>query len=68
MNEPADDEAEILDKIRRFSDERRNTPESERKYVTRPEKYNYPIGIDPEGNPYPVHRRQTGPSSSEDDG
>lgn len=57
MHEPTDDEREILEKIREFSDERRGTPESERKYVSRPEKYDYPIGIDPAGEPYPVNRR-----------
>lgn len=61
MNEPINDDEEILDKIRKFSRERRTPPESEREYVTRPEKYDYPIGIDPEGNPYPVHRGETSP-------
>ena len=58
MNEPVDDE-EILDKIRKFSHKQRNIPESKRTYVTRPEKYDYPIGVDSEGNPYPVHHGET---------
>ena len=52
MSEPTKDE--LLDKIRRWSEEKRSTPDSERRWVTRPEKYDYPIGIDPEGRPYPV--------------
>jgi hypothetical protein len=52
MSEPTKDE--LLDKIRRWSEEKRSTPDSERRWVTRPEKYDYPIGIDPEGHPYPV--------------
>ncbi len=46
--------AERLERIRRWSEEKKNTPESERHWVTRPEKYDYPIGIDPDGEPYPV--------------
>lgn len=54
MPEPTDEE--ILERIRQFSRERRETAESDRRYVSRPEKYADPIGIDPEGKPYPVHR------------
>ena len=45
---------EKREEIRRWSEKKRSTPESERRWVVRPERYDYPIGLDPEGRPYPV--------------
>jgi len=42
VSEPTDEE--ILEELERWSEEKRNAPESERRRVTRPEKYDYPIG------------------------
>ena len=49
---------EDLVALRAYTSETRkpdeDTPQSERRWVTRHERYDYPIGIDPEGHPYPV--------------
>lgn len=65
MDELPDGDAEILEELKKFSEKRRNTLESEREYVTRSDKYDYAIGIDAEGRSYPVHRGEVQPRGSE---
>lgn len=68
MEELTDDQkAEILDKIKKASEERQKIPESERKYAIRPERFNYLIGVDPEGNPYPVRPKEKHSNINQDD-
>lgn len=65
MPEPTNDE--LLDEIRRWSEKKRATPESERRRVARPEKYEDPIGVDPEGRPYPVDPPRPGRGDHQDE-
>lgn len=58
MPKPTNEER--LERIREWSEKRRNALESERRWVTRPQRYDYPIGIDPQGRPYTVDPTRRG--------
>lgn len=53
-----DEEKKILEELREFSKQRDQIPLSQRRPITNPDKYNFPIGLDDNGKPFPVSREK----------
>jgi hypothetical protein len=47
----SDQEKQTLDQLRQASQQRDQIPESQRKPITNPDKYAFPIGLDDQGKP-----------------
>jgi len=56
MAELSDEDREALRRMRRAAEERDAIPPEETIAVEDAERYEFPIGIDNEGNPFPVRR------------
>ena len=56
MAELSDEDRQALERMRRAVEERDAIPPEERILVEDPERYEFPIGIDDEGNPFPTAR------------
>ncbi len=53
-----EDEQNILYEFRQFAKERDQIPKEHRRPISHPDKYNYPIGVDDNGNFFPVPSEQ----------
>lgn len=49
-----DEKRRILAELEKFEQEKKNTPPSQRVPVVRPERFDFPIGLDEEGCKFPV--------------
>ncbi|MDN3359706.1 hypothetical protein [Actinomadura sp. DC4] len=56
MAELSDEDREALKRMRRAVEERDAIPPEEMVEVDDVERYQFPIGIDDEGNPFPTHQ------------
>ncbi|MBP5977605.1 hypothetical protein HW132_34080 [Brasilonema sp. CT11] len=52
------EEEEIVEKHRKFNDRINSVPESERIPLSNPKKWNFPIGMDDNGELFPVHEKK----------
>jgi len=48
-----EEEAKVLEDMRAFRKRRESIPPSERVPISNPDKYNFPLGIGPDGKPFP---------------
>lgn len=57
MSELSEKDEEVLERLRQAEKDSRAVPSGERRPVTNPDKFSFPVGLDDEGKPFPGGRR-----------
>lgn len=58
MSDLSEKDEEVLEKLRQSEKDSRAVPPGERRPVTNPDKYSFPVGLDDEGKPFPEDRSE----------
>ncbi len=58
MSDLSEKDEEVLERLRQAEKDSRAVPADERRPVTNPDKYSFPVGLDDEGKPFPEDARE----------
>lgn len=58
MSELSEKDEEVLERLRQAEKDSRAVPPDERRPVTNPDKFSFPVGLDGDGKPFPEGRRE----------